>query len=246
MNLAWVDVETTGTDYRLHDVIELGVIITDDKFCEIARSSWVVCDTTHNRVWNQVALDMHAKSGLLSELKDGISIFDASVSARAFIDQHNAVGSPMCGASVHFDRAFIQEQCKSMYDAFSYRNFDVSSLVQAAKLVGLDVLEIKRNHHRVMPDIEDSIELARQCVQYFYDSKYLSDVLALLKVASIDASASTIVQQIKNLQFLYAEAASDRDRIVNHVGVLNTQIKNLESELKKLDDKLQLLLSMRL
>lgn len=163
-NLAWIDLETTGLDPEVHDIIEIGIIITDRELREVARKSWVLYDATHEREWSREALDMHDASGLVGELAFGTTVELAAADARRFIDRNGAGGSPMCGASVHFDRAFLRRRAMYLHEAFHYRNFDVSSLRMAAELAGLQVPERKRGLHRALPDLEDSIALARWCV----------------------------------------------------------------------------------
>ncbi len=36
-NLAWIDLETTGLDPDVHDILEIGIIITDRELNEVAR-----------------------------------------------------------------------------------------------------------------------------------------------------------------------------------------------------------------
>lgn len=162
-NLAWIDLETTGLDPDVHDILEIGIIITDRELREVARKSWLIY--AHGREWSREALDMHQSSGIVDELLTGTTIELAAADARRFIDRNGAGGSPMCGASVHFDRAFLRRRAMHLHEAFHYRNFDVSTLRMAAELAGLEVPDKKRGIHRALPDLEDSIALARWCVQ---------------------------------------------------------------------------------
>jgi oligoribonuclease len=177
-NLAWIDLETTGLDPDVHDIIEIGIIITDRELNEVARESWSISATPYpvamGRVWSREALEMHLASGLVDELVLGTTIEAAAADARRFIDRSGAAGSPMCGASVHFDRAFLRRRAPSLHDVFHYRNFDVSSLRMAAELAGLEVPERKRGLHRALPDLEDSIALALACLDRFRGSQLLA------------------------------------------------------------------------
>ncbi len=117
---------------------------------------------------------MHQASGLVDELVLGTTIEAAAADASRFIDRSGAAGSPMCGASVHFDRALLRRRAPSLHDVFHYRNFDVSSLRMAAELAGLEVPERKRGLHRALPDLEDSIALALACLDRFRGSQLLA------------------------------------------------------------------------
>ncbi|MBK6515762.1 MAG: hypothetical protein IPG04_17100 [Polyangiaceae bacterium] len=106
-NLAWIDLETTGLDPDVHDILEIGIIITDRELREVARKLWAVYAAPQEREWSREALEMHQASGLVGALVFGTPIEDAAADARCLLDRYGAGGSPMCGASVHFDRAFL-------------------------------------------------------------------------------------------------------------------------------------------
>lgn len=46
-NLAWIDLETTGLDPDVHDILEIGIIITDRELNEVARESWSISATPY-------------------------------------------------------------------------------------------------------------------------------------------------------------------------------------------------------
>lgn len=178
MTLAWIDLETTGLDPQRDRILEVGVIVTDDDLVEKDRISMLVGpeDSRHSEFWvdsmvrgmKRDVVEMHTRSGLIDDLRSGRCKHIRAVedTVLAFLIQHEPSGKvPMCGSSVHFDRRFLQEHMVWLESWFHYRNIDVSSLNEAAKrwspLFYRTVEELKRESHRVLDDLEDSIELAR-------------------------------------------------------------------------------------
>lgn len=160
--LAWLDIETTGLDPERDDILELGIVITDSKLVELARASWVLGDARDPAdIRDPEVRKMHEESGLIDELySSGCEIGQVQNEALTFIRAHGAEQSPMCGASVHFDRSFIRAGMPELFAAFHYRNFDVSTFKVWAALLGVELPQ-KRGVHRVLPDLEDAIALGR-------------------------------------------------------------------------------------
>ncbi|NUP07774.1 MAG: oligoribonuclease [Polyangiaceae bacterium] len=157
--LAWVDVETTGLNPDLDAILEVGIIITDRSLTEIDRASWALGDANPASISDPKVLEMHTRSGLLAECEASdleIDILDEIVCF--FLKHQGAVGSPMCGSTVGFDRSFLRHA--RFAKLFHYRNFDVSTYRTEARLLGIEPPP-KREVHRALPDLEDSIALAK-------------------------------------------------------------------------------------
>lgn len=157
--LCWVDIETTGLDPERHSILEVAIIVTDGDLSEIARGEWVFRPEI-NANWAAEAAVMHDKSGLLALANRAPSQFYPG-ELHDFIVMNECAGSPMCGASVHFDRAWLRVNALSLERHFHYRNLDVTSGLMLAGLAGLNPPEFKRGIHRAIPDLEDSINAAR-------------------------------------------------------------------------------------
>lgn len=155
--LVWVDLETTGLDPVKDDILELGFLITDSRGVEKARASWVLRYTKPLEGW---PLEQHTKSGLLEECQrspfaehDLIEIVPEFLNA--FYEPRKV---PMCGASVHFDRAFLRQHMPEIEKWFYYGNLDVSSIEKVAQLWYPELPKWEdRGLHRVDPDNEDSV-----------------------------------------------------------------------------------------
>jgi oligoribonuclease len=77
LNIAHIDLETTGLEERHGSVLEVGLVVTDADLRPLAEwSTLVVPDLAHIAVMPDVVREMHARSGLLDEL-------DALMAARA-------------------------------------------------------------------------------------------------------------------------------------------------------------------
>jgi len=71
---------------------------------------------------------------------------------------------PMVGNTIYMDRIFIKKQLPTFHSHFHYRVIDVSSIKEIARRWFPDLITRspkKRFSHRVVEDIEDSIEELR-------------------------------------------------------------------------------------
>lgn len=170
--LIWIDLETTGLDPETCAIIEIAVFVTTGDLCEVAEPIFRHCYPQHGFLdtMDEVARAMHEASGLLSDSR--IGLHDGRGTLRgtedvvlAFLQEHTEPGAcPLAGSSVHFDRAFLARWMPRVHAHLGYRNFDVSTFLEAARRWTPELLEgapKKRNLHRALPDLEDSLRLAR-------------------------------------------------------------------------------------
>jgi oligoribonuclease len=179
----WVDMETSGLDAMKQTSLEVGTIVTDEWGNEIARFSAVrTLDRRYYESWvtnvDQFVVDMHEKSGLWQDCFDSEKTkFEITVEWTEWLLKQGLTNKhPMCGSSVWFDRSFINIDFPSILPLFSYRQIDVSSHIETMRLVNpalaskLDEANFKREEHRVLPDIEDSIAGYCWLVDNFFHS----------------------------------------------------------------------------
>jgi oligoribonuclease len=164
--MAWVDVETTGLDITRDALLEVGLIITDDDFHELARWSapiWTLDEALWRGRENEIVNAMHAANGLFRDCRGpkAVQLFEAEEALIALMGRDDfEVQPPMCGSSVHFDRAILQIWMPKFEEMFHYRNIDVSTLKELAARWWPKMILSRppdRKMHRVIPDIEDSI-----------------------------------------------------------------------------------------
>jgi oligoribonuclease len=165
--LVWLDLETTGLDPFAPGaaILEIAIVITDCVFQQMAEPFHFCLKPSVDLLnLGPGVFDTHAKSGLFTDCSivdpDTNSVENVDEWARNYIENQRATGSPLCGASVHFDRAWLRQHMPSVIGKLHYRNFDVSTFKILAELRGIE-LPPKREVHRAIPDLEDAIALAK-------------------------------------------------------------------------------------
>lgn len=179
----WIDIETTGLNPDADLLLEVGIRITDSELDLIDEKDWQLWNTPH---YDQVCgenftnldefiLNMHTKSGLL---EDACSVGMVPAAAEAEIVEwltgHGVEKSdPMCGSSVQFDRSWLAEWMPSVHKKFSHRNIDISTVKELCRRLNpelyskLEQHAPKRELHRALPDLQDTITEARFYVDNF-------------------------------------------------------------------------------
>jgi oligoribonuclease len=183
--LIWVDIETTGLDARSDRILEIGMVQTTDELEVVEyRTKYLTLQVEGKPVqrWDPVVAEMHKNSGLIRDCAfSQNSLADAEREFTNFIANcvepdpptggvrpMEAGQHPMCGSSVHFDRAFLKRWLPNIEAWFHYRNIDVSSIGELAKLWDPVIWENRPEDmkvHRVIPDIQDSIRRLRWFVE---------------------------------------------------------------------------------
>lgn len=184
----WIDLETTGLDPQIDNILELGLTIADTEGRPTARQRvgppgastgplvsatwcaqvWLPSDDAEVRVILGSTYEMHMASGLVAACQQSKfrTVHQLEAEALAYLDQVGIAPktSPMCGSSVHFDRSFLRVDMPSLHDWFHYRNFDASTVVAFTQdiLPGFTFPE-REKKHRALEDIERSIQLVRDC-----------------------------------------------------------------------------------
>lgn len=168
--LVWVDLETTGLDAESKSILEIAIVITDGPdLSEVARYEQVIPTPleTLTEECDDWCTKQHKASGLWDEClslwkegADNVLSSDAAHSAEAFLGKYNATGLPMAGATIAFDRGFIARHMPYLGKAFHYRSLDVSTYRVHLPILGIECPP-KKETHRAMADILESIELAR-------------------------------------------------------------------------------------
>lgn len=163
-NLIWIDLEMTGLDTQQDQIIEIATVITDANLAILAQGPVIAIHQPPQIMnsmdeWNT---SHHGDSGLTSRVRESNrSCFDAEQDTLAFLRQYVTAGkSPMCGNSICQDRRFMARLMPQLEDFFHYRNLDVSTLKELARLWKPDLSSgfIKKGAHLALDDILESIE----------------------------------------------------------------------------------------
>lgn len=177
---AFVDVETTGLDLSMDFLLEVGLVITDDNLNIVESFStpiWSMASIIRRAEENEIVREMHTANGLLAACRDReddnvLELWRAQNILMGIMAKYPE--TPMCGSSVHFDRAMLQRWMPALEEMFHYRNIDVSTMKELAERWWPNIALSRpadRKLHRVIPDIEDSI------AELYYYREYIDSVI---------------------------------------------------------------------
>lgn len=165
--LVFVDLETTGLNPRSDLILEVGMVITDLDFNELATYSVPVrygpVVVQLRKSWSDAkVVEMHERSGLWQRCIDGWDSRDLqqvrddiTTLVRAYCP--NPKETRLAGNSVHFDKGFLDFHVPTLAELVSYRIVDVSTLsFFANKWHGIPLME-KQYKHEAVADIRESI-----------------------------------------------------------------------------------------
>lgn len=177
MKLFWIDLEMTGLDVEKEVVIECAVIITDMNFNVLDTYEAVVNQpkTFLDRMddWNK---NHHSKSGLLAKIPFGKTPDQVLEDLLNIVKKHwpkieKKEDKPiLAGNSIGQDRAFLNKYFKDFSDVLHYRMLDVSSW----KIIFNNKYNLKyekKNNHRALDDIKESIEELKYYLHHFDQDK---------------------------------------------------------------------------
>lgn len=173
----WIDLEMTGLEPAEDRILEVGAIITDWDFKEIATYEAAIKvdpQLVERRIfkgpsapfWESVPETRDALIKQNLETDRSAQIVESEL--LAFVNEHFEEGIPiiLAGNSIHMDRRFIENEWKELDKRLHYRMLDVSAwkVVFEAKL---RKKFSKREAHRALDDIRGSIEELRYYLTKF-------------------------------------------------------------------------------
>lgn len=163
-NLIWIDLEMTGLEPQLDQIIEIATVVTDKNLEILAQGPVIAIQQPLSLMnsmdeWNT---SHHGDSGLTRRvLQSQVSMGDAEAETLEFLAQYVAPGkSPMCGNSICQDRRFMARLMPELEGFFHYRNLDVSTLKELARLWKPEIVGgfVKKGAHLALDDILESID----------------------------------------------------------------------------------------
>ena len=163
-NLIWIDLEMTGLEPQQDQIIEIATVVTDANLAILAQGPVIAihqADEIMNSMdeWNT---RHHGDSGLTSRVRNSnSSMADAERETLEFLRKYVMPGkSPMCGNSICQDRRFMARLMPELEAFFHYRNLDVSTLKELARLWKPDLVGgfAKKGAHLALDDILESID----------------------------------------------------------------------------------------
>ncbi|MDH3280352.1 MAG: oligoribonuclease [Gammaproteobacteria bacterium] len=171
--LVWIDMEMTGLDPERDRIIEIATIITDTHLNVVAEGPVIAIHQSDNVLegmdeWNTKT---HNETGLVNRVRtSGHDEREAEQETLKFIKAHVPKNrSPLCGNSICQDRRFLARHMPELERWLHYRNLDVSTLKELARRWSPTIYEgvVKRNTHRALDDIRESIDELRHYREHF-------------------------------------------------------------------------------
>jgi oligoribonuclease len=167
--LVWMDLEMTGLEPARHAIVEIATLVTDDELEIVAEGPDLVIHQPPDALaqMEQVVIDMHTRSGLLTAIKDStITLEEAGARTLAFIQEHvpQPRTVPLAGNSIGTDRRFLAAYLPAIEDHLHYRCIDVSSIKELSRRWYPEAVPgapTKGGGHRAMDDIRESVEELR-------------------------------------------------------------------------------------
>lgn len=166
--LVWIDCEMTGLDLVQDVLIEVAALVTDGDLNVLGDGVDVVIKPSEAALeqMGDFVREMHAKSGLLPLLADGVDLETAETQVLDYIREHvpNPRSAPLAGNTIGTDRAFLARDMPTLEQHVHYRNVDVSSIKELARRWfprAYYNTPTKSGNHRALADIRESIEELR-------------------------------------------------------------------------------------
>ena len=164
-HLVWLDMEMSGLDPATCRPLEMATIVTDSDLKILAEGPNLVIHQPDEVLdamdpWNT---SHHAESGLTESVRNArMSCAQAEAMTLQFLRDWTHPGrSPLCGNSIGQDRRFLRRYMADLNRHFHYRIIDISSLKElAVRWYGIEP-PAKKESHRALDDIRESIEELR-------------------------------------------------------------------------------------
>lgn len=179
-----LDLETTGLNPKFDAIVQVSWKLLDKRLRDISdlrdyvvQSSSYVLDRLEDNLY---VFEMHTKTGLWAKLNnpdyEKLLLDDIEDELIKDINAHNPDHEPvhLLGASVHFDRSFIDYHMQQLSTQLNHRILDVSSLKLVAQSTAFDISASNPMPHNSMYDVLESIEVARTARRMFRHAQRLA------------------------------------------------------------------------
>ena len=194
--LVWIDCEMTGLDLTRDVLIEVAALVTDGELNVLGDGVDVIIKPPDAALaqMGDFVREMHAKSGLLPLLADGVDVETAEQQVLAYIREHvpNARSAPLAGNTIGTDRSFLARDMPTLEQHVHYRNVDVSSIKELARRWfprAYYNTPAKSGNHRALADIRESIEELRYYREAVFVAPPGPSTVDLKRIAAVHQGA---------------------------------------------------------
>jgi oligoribonuclease len=169
--IAWIDVESTGTDVRKgQKLLQIAVIVTDADYNELGEieSKFYFSPDDVKNIYAETdpfVQNMHTQTGLWDALSDETNPSHADFDEKllAWLKELAPEAGVLYfgGNSIFLDREFMREYLPKSYEHLSYRSIDMTAI--EIFLVAADGRPRYKKQlvHEAMDDIRESLDQAR-------------------------------------------------------------------------------------
>jgi len=174
-HLVWIDLEMTGLDIKKDVILEIACVITDGNLNMLAEGPSFVIHQPEDLLVTMDAWPTkhHTQSGLLERVRtSSITVQQAEVAVIDFIKKYCSPGTALlAGNSVWQDRIFLHAYMPHILNYLHYRIIDVTSIKELIAHWYPDDPHVKfekKNTHRALQDIYESIAELKHFRKYFF------------------------------------------------------------------------------
>jgi len=161
-SLIWIDMEFTGLDLDKDVILEIATVVTDGDLNVLSEGPNIAVHQDDGMLagmdeWNR---KHHRESGLVDRVRASAETAEsAEEKTLEFLRTYCEPGkAPLCGNSVHQDRAYIVKYMPRLNNFLHYRNIDVSSIKELVRRWYPKLPEYKKKQtHKAHEDILESI-----------------------------------------------------------------------------------------
>jgi len=164
----WIDCEMTGLDLENDALVEVAALVTDGKLNVLGDGVDVLIKPSDQALdqMGDFVRSMHTSSGLLDELRDGMTMQEAEDQLLDYVRTHvpDMSRAPLAGNTIGTDRMFLARDMPTLEAHVHYRNVDVSSIKELARRWFPKAYyhsPVKSGNHRALADVQESIEELR-------------------------------------------------------------------------------------
>lgn len=136
-HLVWMDLEMTGLDPDHCHILEIATVVTDARLEVVAEGPSIVIHNDEDQLatLSEWSREHFTASGLLARVRAStVGCREAEERTLDFLRAHCAPRTaPLCGNSIHTDRAFLWRRMRELHDFLHYRNVDVSTFKEVLR-----------------------------------------------------------------------------------------------------------------